>query len=597
MMTTVSSEVSGAQELGPPPAFGGESSRPTSPASLLGAVTQHVQSGSAPSPRAGASPTFAPPGSTSPPVAPAATPPPAATPELTPRPIEPQATPQPVPAAAVRPAVETPRRPDPPTSALTESSRSRPPVPDPDESITELVVAGEERSAGKGWLWAFAGLAAGVVVVFAVPQVREKVMGLAGNVVGEPEAASEAIPAEVDAASRALVKLDPTELGRAEATLQSRLDEGGVGPGGVAAMKLAQVELLAARAIEFQIQAAVDPAGAEGARTQAADYSGRASRIFDGISTEAAPDRAQLKRVRGLLRLSEGRSADEVLPLLPEAGAEELRVWVAAAPLWRDAEAAVPANVISELRGLGSPGMLSRALLALAYMRGGDTAGAQNEVERGLSEVAGQPSLSALKAALSGAGDTVAEDTDGAEEDGEGDTKEDAKADTKDDAKADATDDPRVGSGGGGGGGGGGMSTDALIDKGCAKVDGGDAAGGISLLLKAFDRRPGDLDVLVCLGKGNAKQGNRTMAASYFDRALAKSPRHRGALEGAARLAEKAGQTERALALYKKLLAVDPGNGPAKAFIGKHEKPAEAEAPAPAPAKAPTDAPATPPAG
>ncbi|MCJ8270685.1 MAG: hypothetical protein MJK04_14940, partial [Psychrosphaera sp.] len=52
------------------------------------------------------------------------------------------------------------------------------------------------------------------------------------------------------------------------------------------------------------------------------------------------------------------------------------------------------------------------------------------------------------------------------------------------------------------GGGGGYSSLDALISKGCGQVRSGKASAGVKTMLKAFDRAPGDIDVMVCLAQG-----------------------------------------------------------------------------------------------
>ncbi len=574
VMTPVgASETSGAEDLGPPPAFAGDSTPGTPVASLLGAVTQHVQ----PQPNESATPTPVP--------AAAAAAQLGAGPSASTPPSVAAAAPSPSVAPSVVPAAPPPAAP-PPAQAGPESSWSVGDIEDSedsDASMMELMVA--KPRAGKAWLWGLAGVAAGVGLVFGVPQIRNSIMGPGGDVV-EPEEVTTSVPPEVTAASEALARLDPTELGRAEATLQSKLDEGGLAPAGAAAMKLAQAEVLAIRALELEVQAAVDATGSEAARAQATDFAARADRIFGALGTEVVSDRTQLKRVRAVLRLAQGRSADEILALLPDAGASELRAWVLAAPLWRAPEAKVPPNVIGQLRAIESPGMLSRVLLTVAYMRGGDTGGATGLVTAALSEVPSQPTLLAIQAVLSG--DAAAEDTDGAVQEPTEDAKASRAAGTPDTKEAKGGSEP----GGGGAVSSSGMSTDKLIDKGCSKVEGGDASGGIALLLRAFDRRPGDLDVLVCLAKGNAKQGNRTMAATYYERALNRSPRHRGALVGAAKLAEKSGQNTRAVKYYKRLLQVDPSHGAAKAFVAKHDV-----ASVPAPGSKSVDAPARPPSG
>ena len=67
---------------------------------------------------------------------------------------------------------------------------------------------------------------------------------------------------------------------------------------------------------------------------------------------------------------------------------------------------------------------------------------------------------------------------------------------------------------------------------------------------------------------------------NFYDRALQQSPANLPALRGAAKLAAKSGATERAKDLYERLLAADPQNATAKAYLAKH---APQDTPAPEP--------------
>ena len=51
-------------------------------------------------------------------------------------------------------------------------------------------------------------------------------------------------------------------------------------------------------------------------------------------------------------------------------------------------------------------------------------------------------------------------------------------------------------------------------------MDEGEAAEGVKLLLRAYDRRPRDVDAMTCLGQGYAKQGKNGTALTFYERVL-----------------------------------------------------------------------------
>jgi cytochrome c-type biogenesis protein CcmH/NrfG len=113
-------------------------------------------------------------------------------------------------------------------------------------------------------------------------------------------------------------------------------------------------------------------------------------------------------------------------------------------------------------------------------------------------------------------------------------------------------------------------SVDSLIDRGCRLVESGDAGEGLDVLRKAKARRASDPDLLVCIGKGYAKQGRTRDALEAYDDALRVSPRFAAALQGAARAADKLGETAKAVDYYRKFLSVRPGDDKALAYIKAH---------------------------
>ncbi len=413
------------------------------------------------------------------------------------------------------------------------------------------------------------GLIAGVAVVFGVPSIRAKVMGLAGDLAGSGETAFDpaSLP-ELEQARTAMASLDPKALGEAEAALQGRLDEGKVPPAGVAAMKLTQAELLATRGLDHSLRTAAGAAEAGPAAGPSDDVE-RATRILGGVVAEDVLDRAHMRRVRARLRLAQGRPAAEILPLLPDDGSGELRKLVEAASLWRDPSAPVPSGVISGLEALGERSVLAELVLGLAYVRAGDETKASSLAQGVLARVPGQPTAVAIGGGApapvaAGSGDGGGGST-GGDADGGGDGSTGSQADGKADGDAPAADDgkaatPKVKA----------ESVDSLIERGCSLVEDGDAGAGLDLLRKARSRRPGDLDMLLCTGMAHSKQGRTQKALDAYESALKRSASFAPALRAAAKAADKLGQTDKALRYYRRLLAQRPGDTAAKAYIESH---------------------------
>ncbi len=599
-----------AADVGPPPAFGSEASGARQEtASMLDAVSRYAAPGSGPVPIA------------SPPAAP--TPVPVEEPDVH-APTQPAIEPRPevlevpMPPGPVRPAVPAPKPPPPPEPPAPQSARPfeprRPSAliremglsdsqqvdlsegPDasspsaswqagslPGDSMDLDIARGRGRGRS-GLLWGALGAVAAVGIVLGVPGVRRAVLGgadrLAAMVRGPSSDPSATIP-ELAKVDEALRTLDPSVVGRTEAALQARLDEGGLTPAQTAAIGVAQARLLAMRALVAQVGATLY--GDEGLAAEGRTLAAQAREVLGRVAVEHVPDREALRRTRALVRLSAGRSADEVVPLLPGGEAEPVAVWAKAAPLWRDPKAPVPPGVVATLSEHGSD-LFSRLLLALALARGGDEAGARTTLEKARALSPSHPLLVPDRVGAPAPAEPSAAPAP------EGGPEQGGAADAPPAKKKDAAAPPQATGEGpakrDGPKGGGGLSTDRLIDRGCNEVEGGSAQKGVKLLLKAFDRRPGDLDVLVCLAKGNVRLGRNQVAEGYYDRALKRSPRHRTALAGAARLAAKMGRTQRALRLYERLRKVDPTDAEAKRYLAEH-----------APAPAATEAPASPEAG
>jgi len=110
------------------------------------------------------------------------------------------------------------------------------------------------------------------------------------------------------------------------------------------------------------------------------------------------------------------------------------------------------------------------------------------------------------------------------------------------------------------------------IDEGCRLVRAGDARLGLETLLKAHDRKPGDLRVLHCLADGHYKSGNYQSAANFYERMLSGSGRNRIGLLGAAQSYEALNQRAAAGMYYQRLLSQEPRNPSAQAFFAEQSK-------------------------
>jgi len=105
------------------------------------------------------------------------------------------------------------------------------------------------------------------------------------------------------------------------------------------------------------------------------------------------------------------------------------------------------------------------------------------------------------------------------------------------------------------------------VDEGCKQVTGGDAEKGVAELLKAHDRIPGDMRLLLCLGDGYGKLGRYDSAAIFYERLLDRWPRHVKGLLGAAQANEGLNRRDKASEYYRRLLEINPNNASAAAFF------------------------------
>lgn len=408
--------------------------------------------------------------------------------------------------------------------------------------LEQAEAAGPPARRSSWPLFAGLGLLCGAAVVFGIPQVRERVLGSDAPTAEVPPAPPKTI-AQVDAAVARGVQ---AELHSA-AEAADRSAEEASSDAFRADAALAASQARAAESLSLRMQA-LHSDGDE-VRFRADDAAEAAAQGFAGVDVQrATPQRVQ--RTRAWVRLAQGRPHADVLSQVPEADAE-LRALTTGMDLWRDPKAAVPEGVVASLSSLAEPSLLARMLLAIAYHRSGDSAGAAGVMEALRQQAPDDPAVVAVSASIAPKPAAVTDEPTSPEV-----TPDDAPEPPPEETIV-IKDQPKA------------VSIDTLIERGCSKVEGGDVSGGLKLLLKAFDRRPNDIDVLVCLGTANRKKGTPSTALRYYERALGRSPKFMPALLGAARSATKLGKTDKALGYYKRVLAVAPGNVEAKSFVAK----------------------------
>ncbi|MEZ4454740.1 MAG: hypothetical protein R3B09_35145, partial [Nannocystaceae bacterium] len=414
----------------------------------------------------------------------------------------------------------------------------------------------EPRRGGLGWVAAL-GVAAGLAVMLGIPSIRAKIFG-GGDAVAGPGAPPKPLAAVVDEdpvdlqqADQALYLLGLAETTKAQSTLQKIIDERVRRSESVDDLRLAQAELILSRALSFKIALSIDPAAVDGtARSRAQEDETWATDLVQEIPKDKVKDETRWQRVQGLLAVVKGHNA-EAAAAVPR-GEDELGLVIAAATLWESTENPVPPGIISGIQGLQKPSTLARSILALALWRGGDTLGAMKVVLAVQQEVVDQPLANTLHKALTQA---LAEEQDPVEVTPPDPSETPPPVEVKKPNPPTSTG-PDFG------------PAETRTQRGCDKVRSGDASGGIKLLLAAIDANQVGIDTYLCLGEGYSKLGNHGSSLAFFERALNQAPKHRAALEGAAHAAERLKRTSKATDLYKRLLAVDPGNEAAKAFLG-----------------------------
>lgn len=413
---------------------------------------------------------------------------------------------------------------------------------------------------------------------------------------------SVAVSKQLGDAAAARDRLSMTELATTELAIQRALDGGGLSPSERASLSLAQADILATRALARRVtlaiastrggervikpgdkdQAITPPTLDEVERARMAEQAtadtARARAALSGVFADVA-EPAHVVDVRARVRLAEGGDLDELATLLGEAGPErEVHLLVKAAPLWRgdevapgddkdlELEATVPEGLEAALQRFSPPTGLSRAVLALVRARGDDELGATTAIRAAVATAADHP-LAVFVAAdpepVVGS-DTASEQPGGSSAAADAPNAPAKPTGSENRSKKNDDGDRPIGKIGSKSGP---VSVDRLVDQGCSAVEKHRPAAGVPALKEALDRAPRNIDGLVCLASAYAAMSNLQSAQVYFKRALAISPRHRTALAGAARVADRMGLRDQALRYYRRLLTIDSTNATAQRYV------------------------------
>ena len=451
---------------------------------------------------------------------------------------------------------------------------------EPAAATAEVLVDAHQRSA---WpLVTGLGLLCTAAVVFGVPQVRTRVLALAGVKTADP---MQELP-ELAVARRAIASGDPGALGQAETALRERMTK--VDPETLPELELSLVEVLSVRALSSAVWASVDPAAAEQLALDVQDDAERAELLFSQTSLTRLPP-LDVERVRARLRLVQGKAPDLILRRYPQDGDPEVRALVRAATLWQSPDAPTPVGAVAGLSALSEPSIIARVVLVLAYHRSGDERAASELAEALGQEYTAHPLVRALDAWLKSADGGEQADEPAVSADAADVAEPPVAASSGADEDAQDAEQPEIvevqeddpaPSGGQSGGSDEptGMGIDKMIDVGCSRIEEGRAKDGIDLLMKALDRRPADVDIAICLGEGHTRLGNWGTALRYYERALQRSPKIGSALRGAARAARRSGATDKAVEYYQRVLEVEPRNTEARAFLDEQSGTSPAKA-------------------
>ncbi|TPV93899.1 MAG: hypothetical protein B7733_18045 [Myxococcales bacterium FL481] len=381
----------------------------------------------------------------------------------------------------------------------------------------------------------------------------------------EPAELSDRVRGQLERAQAVRDKLSRSEMEAADMALQRALDAGGLSPTERASLAVAHADLLATRALGSRLTRALGQSRGlsdedlEKLAEQADADATRARAALTGAVADV-PEHIDIAAVRGRVRLAEGRDPAKVRQLLgAKPPSAEVQVLIEAAALWRTSPAdsaptegeteapPVPPSLEESLQRLSPPTGLSRALLALARERKQDELGAATAIRAAVATASDHPLARFAEVDASTGAETSSSDQRKPRK---------AAATRSSTARHDASSS--------------GAAVDRLLDQGCSAVENHRPGDAVGPLRQALERAPRNIDGLVCLAAAYAAMSNLQSAQVYYKRALAISPRHRTALAGAGRVADRMGIVDQALRYYRRLLTIDSSHVAARRYVDEH---------------------------
>jgi tetratricopeptide (TPR) repeat protein len=497
-----------------------------------------------------------------------------------------------------------------------------------------LVAAGDRAGDPNAGRWAVAGVGVlGLVAIvgYGMMKSRDRVDATApgrAQPAAQDRAVAAAPIADLTARARAArLALDVRTLVELDAALARAIEDATMAPKAAAA-RLERVDVLATLALEASIRGGLAPQEAE-ATAAVVKRSVSEGRALLSVASDDGADPGRLRAAAARFDLAAGESvADrEPMVLLPTYRDTELRLAVLAEPLWRPEAGEEPMgepaldDLVRTLRAQPRSVLLD-LLLAAALAKKDDRDGAVAVLGEVLTEVPGQPTAAAMRAAL---GDTrvamadpalpdvptdpvpidptagtvaVAEPRPPAPEpapeaapepEPEPETKtappepepapeaapepipepepvakaEPTPPEPEPEPKPKPTAEPKPRAKPS-------SDFDSLLAEGCKLARGSDPEKGLKLLQKAHDLKPGGTKVTLCMAEAHAKLGRDASARALCDRVLRSAPNNKQANLLMAKLEDAKGNKTAAVKHYRRVLESDPENATAKSYVEKN---------------------------
>jgi tetratricopeptide (TPR) repeat protein len=334
-----------------------------------------------------------------------------------------------------------------------------------------------------------------------------------------------------------------------EKRLRDAIDSPDLPPAQRSQARLLAAELVLMRALACHIAQSINAGNLDSPATQCSTDIDVAAKWFKRVSPSLDP--AARARIKALQLIHAGAGKSVITEILPKE-AEELVAIAMAAPFWHDVSAVPTASQVDTLQSVEDSTTLLRSIIAMLLLRMGRLEQAQSEVDKILEVVPDQPVAVALRGALAR-----------------------ASAARRPAADPSSSTNPRPVTLPGPPPPAPPQQVSYDISTACNEIERGVDAGLVTLLaaVGAGADPTKDLRLGLCMAHGYANRGDHREAMARYNGVLKKAPRHAVALGGAARAAAKLRDVPAATGFYERLLAIEPKNTEATAYLAKHELP------------------------